>query len=62
MLTCRYLMKSYTAAQQGSQTTGSVAYLSEKNFDKCVVTRELSPDTLVAAYKHRAARSVSSLA
>lgn len=49
-------MKNYVQAEKGEKTTGSVAYLSEKNFDKCVLTSDLSPATLVAAYKHRAAR------
>ncbi|ELT92563.1 hypothetical protein CAPTEDRAFT_167362 [Capitella teleta] len=54
----RYLMKSFLQAEKGETTTNSVAYLSKKNLDKCVLGATLSPDTIIAAYEHRAARLV----
>jgi acyl-CoA oxidase len=54
----RYLMKNYVQAEKGEKTTNSVSYLSEKQLGKCVLNNTLSPEALIAAYKHRAARLV----
>ena len=52
----RYLIKSFQQASVGQRLTSSVAYLSEKNFDKCVIGEDCGMETLVAAYKYRAYR------
>ena len=55
----KFLMKSFAQAQKGEQLKGLVSYLSEKTLDKCVMTSSLSPETVIAAYKHRASRLVN---
>ena len=51
-------MKVMQHASTGRKLSGSVAYLSDKNFDKCLISSECGLETLVAAYKNRAARFV----
>ena len=53
----RYLLKNYMAAQQGQKTSGTVAYISERDTTRSDIRDDLSPNSLVTAFKHRAFRS-----
>ena len=49
-------MKVIQQASTGQTLSGSVAYLSEKTPDKCLIAPECELETLVDAYKYSAAR------
>ena len=52
----RYLVKVYESGVSGKPITGHAAYLTERHFDKCVIGDNCDLQSLLAAYRFRAAK------